>query len=173
MASVVLLRGVNVGGHKTFKPARLVQDLKHLGAVNIGAAGTFVIRKTVSQSTLRAEFARRLPFEAEIIVVPAGEFSRLLSGDPYVDYPQRPDTTRFVSVLARLPRSTPSLPAVFPPSGKWLLQVLSRDRRFVFGVYRREVKAIGYLATVDRMFGVTVTTRSWNTIEAIAKVLES
>jgi hypothetical protein len=52
---VVLLRGVNVGGHRTFRPARLAERLQHLGAINIGAAGTFVIRKPggVIHGTLR------------------------------------------------------------------------------------------------------------------------
>ena len=59
----------------------------------------------------------------------------------------------------------------FPSSGKWLLKILARDNRFVFGVYRRHMKVIGYLGTLDRLFGVPVTTRNWNTITAIAKVL--
>ena len=62
MAQVVLLRGVNVGGHRTFRPALLAKQLQHLGAVNIGAAGTFVIQRPVSRAQVRAEFARRLPF---------------------------------------------------------------------------------------------------------------
>jgi uncharacterized protein (DUF1697 family) len=34
------------------------------------------------------------------------------------------------------------------------------------------MKVIGYLGTLDRVFGVPVTTRNWNTISAIAKVLD-
>ena len=59
-----------------------------------------------------------------------------------------------------------------PASGQWLLKVLARERRFVFGVYRRQMKAIGYLGEVDRLFGVPATTRNWNTITAVARVLE-
>ena len=33
------------------------------------------------------------------------------------------------------------------------------------------MKVIGYLGALDRVFGVPVTTRNWNTIKAIAKVL--
>jgi hypothetical protein len=33
------------------------------------------------------------------------------------------------------------------------------------------MKVISYLGTLDRLFGVPVTTRNWNTIIAIAKVL--
>jgi uncharacterized protein (DUF1697 family) len=52
-----------------------------------------------------------------------------------------------------------------------LLRVLARDGRFVIGEYRRQMKAIGYLGTLDRLFGEPATTRNWNTITAIAKVL--
>ena len=38
-------------------------------------------------------------------------------------------------------------------------------------VIRRHMKVIGYLGKLDDVFGATVTTRSWNTFAAIAKVL--
>jgi hypothetical protein len=60
-----------------------------------------------------------------------------------------------------------------PSRGQWLLKVLARDGRFVFGLYRRHMKVISYLGKFDRLFGVPVTTRNWNTITAIAKVLDS
>jgi hypothetical protein len=34
------------------------------------------------------------------------------------------------------------------------------------------MKTIGYLGMLDRLFGVPVTTRNWNTIAAIVKALE-
>src|SRR3970040_890978 len=52
VALVVLLRGVNVGGHRTFRPTTLTKQLKHLDAVNIGAAGTFVIRRPIKKTQL-------------------------------------------------------------------------------------------------------------------------
>lgn len=173
MALVVLLKGVNVGGHRTFRPAVLAADLADLGVVNIGAAGTFVIRQPVTPARLRAELARRLPFEAEIMICRARDMLGLMSHRHYAGQPVRPDIVRFVSVLAANPRSAPSLPLRLPASGTWLLKVLARERRFVFGVYRRQMKAIGYLGAIDRLFGVPATTRSWKTIAAIANVLEN
>src|SRR5207249_2636335 len=79
VALVVLLRGVNVGGHRTFRPTTLAEQLKHLDAVNIGAAGTFVIRQPVTRAQLRAEFARRLPFDTEIMICQGREIVRLMS----------------------------------------------------------------------------------------------
>jgi hypothetical protein len=34
------------------------------------------------------------------------------------------------------------------------------------------MKAIGQLGTLDRLFGVPVTTRNWNTMAAIGKILD-
>ncbi len=168
---MVLLRGINVGGHRTFRPTTLARQLRHLDAVNIGAVGTFVIRRPVTQARLRAELARRLPFAAEIMICRGREIVRLMSQDHFADQPVRPDVIRFVSVLSRRPRSAPATPMRFPPGGKWLLKILTRDNRFVFGVYRRHMKVIGYLGMMDRLFGVTATTRNWNSIIAIVWVL--
>ncbi|HLQ78404.1 MAG TPA: DUF1697 domain-containing protein [Terriglobia bacterium] len=172
MALVVLLRGVNVGGHKTFRPSILAAQLKHLDAVNIGAAGTFVIRRPVTQTQLRAELARILPFDAEVMICQGREITSLMSQNHFAHVPERPDIVRFVSVLSRIPRAAPSTPMSFPSGGKWLLKILAMDNRFVFGVYRRHMKVISYLGTFDRLFGVPVTTRNWNTITQIARVLD-
>jgi hypothetical protein len=58
-----------------------------------------------------------------------------------------------------------------PAQGKWLMQILATEKRFVFGQYRRHMRTIGYLGKIDRIFGVPVTTRNWNTITAIVRVL--
>ena len=172
MALVVLLRGVNVGGHRTFRPAVLAGQLAHLDAVNIGAAGTFVIRKPVAQARLRAELARRLPFDTAIMIVPGREIARLVARDPFAGERGRRDIVHFVSVLARCPRSAPTLPIAIPAKGRWELRILGRENRLVVGQYRRHMKAISHLGTLDRLFGVPVTTRSWSTITAIARALE-
>ena len=172
MALVVFLRGVNVGGHRTFRPTALIEELKHLDAVNIGAAGTFVIRQPIAQARLRAELARRLAFDTEIMICQGRDIAGLIARNHFAGEPVEPEIVRFVSVLSQRPRSAPSLPVSFPSTGNWLLKVLARDNRFVVGVYRRHMKTIGYLGALDRLFGVPVTTRNWNTVNAIAKVLE-
>lgn len=73
-----------------------------------------------------------------------------------------------MSVLSRRPRRTPALPIALPAAGNWLLEVLARDGRFVFGHYRRHMRVIGYPGKLDAMFGVAATPRNWNTIKAIA-----
>ena len=172
MALVVLLKGVNVGGHRTFRPSVLVKQLTRFGAVNIGAAGTFVIRGAITRTTLRAEIARRLPFRADIMICNGGDILRLADDNPFSGQPSGAGIVHFVSVLARRREASSSLPMTFPPQGSWSLRILECRDRFVLGSYRREMKAIGYLGQLEKVFGVSVTTRNWNTMLAIAKVLK-
>jgi hypothetical protein len=162
---------LNVGGHRTFRPTTLAKRLAHLEAVNLGAAGTLVIRRPVLRARLRAELARRLPSGTEITICAGREIAGLLSRHPFAGRSERPGVVRFVSVLSRRPRSGPSMPMSLPPQGRWLLRILAREGRFVLGVYRRHMKVIGYLGQIDRLFGVPATTRSWSTLGAIAEVL--
>jgi uncharacterized protein (DUF1697 family) len=172
MALVTFLRGVNVGGHRTFRPSILANELKDCGLVNIGAAGTFVVCRPVSQKRLRSELVRRLPFEAEVMMCTGEELIAAASNSPFHDEPPRPDIVRFVSILSKRSRLLPSIPVSIPIRGRWIVKVLSTHDRFVFGLYRREMKAIAYLSAIDELFGVRATTRNWNTINAILKVLK-
>lgn len=171
MALVVFLRGVNVGGHRTFSPSALVKALK-LDAVNIGAAGTFVVRKPISRETLRAELARRLPFDADVMICDGSEIRRLASADPFAGEPGGPTMMQFVSVMAARKASMPAVPLAIPSAGEWGLKVLDVQGRFVIGVCRREMKGIAYLGQMEKILGVRLTTRTWNTILKIARTLE-
>ena len=173
MALVVFLRGVNVGGHKTFQPSLLAKELADYDTVNIGAAGTFVVKNPVSRAKLRAELLKRLPFEPEIMICSGKEIIDIASGDPFAGEPTTPDIVRFVSVLSKPLKSPPKLPMVLNPGDDWLVKIIQIKDRFVFGVYRRAMKTIAYLGQVEKRLGASATTRNWNTINAIVKVLKS
>jgi uncharacterized protein (DUF1697 family) len=172
MALVVFLRGVNVGGHRTFRPSVLARDLSDYDVVNVGAAGTFVVRKPRSRAQFRAALVRKLPFETEVMLCDGRDLLRLERENPFEAEPSRPDVVRFVSILSKAGRLRAAVPITLPPSGKWLLRVIGSHGRFVFGVYRRHMKAIGYLGQLDKLFGGPATTRNWNTIVAIARILK-
>ena len=171
MTQVVFLRGVNVGGHKTFRPSVLAKQLKDCDIVNIGAAGTFVVRNPISQADLRAELLRRLPFEAEIMICSGHEIITAAAANPFTGQPSSPDIVQFVGVMAKRPRGLPDLPLSLP-ADNWLLRLIAIQDRFAFGLYRRHMRAISYLSQVEKRMGVPVTTRNWNTITAIIRVLK-
>ena len=172
MALVVFLRGVNVGGHRTFRPSILARELSDYGVVNVGAAGTFVVRKPGPRAKFRAELLRKLPFKAEVVICDGRDLIRLERENPFGTEPSRPEIVRFVSILSKANRGMASIPCALPPSGGWFVRLIASKDRFVFGVYRRHMKTIGYLGQIDRLFGVPATTRNWNTITAIVRILK-
>src|SRR5207247_6457534 len=173
MSSVVFLRGVNVGGANRCQPAAIAKQLAKFGVVNIGAVGTFVVRENVSESTLRAAIAKELPFKCEIMICPARDIIKLTSKDPFSQQPSGPNIVRFVSVLAERLRALPPIPLSLPSDDDWLLKIIAIQDRFVLGLYRRQMKAISYLGKCEKRFGVPATTRNWNTIEKVVKILRS
>jgi uncharacterized protein (DUF1697 family) len=172
MALVVFLRGVNVGGHRAFRPSVLAADLKKYEVVNIGAAGTFVVRRPGSRAKFRAELQRRLPFVAEIMICDAEDVLRLETEHPFEAPSPGSNTVHFVSVLSKAGSLRATLPIALPPGGEWLVQVISQTNQFIFGMYRRHMKTIGHLGRLDKIFGAPVTTRNWNTILAITRILK-
>jgi uncharacterized protein (DUF1697 family) len=173
MALVVFLRGVNVGGHRTLRPSILARELSRYDVVNVGAAGTFVVRKPGSRAKFRTALLRKLPFEAEIVLCEGRDLMRLEMENPFGTQPSPPDVVRFVSILSKAGGVRAPLPVTFPADGDWLVRVIACEGQFVFGVYRRHMKTIGYLGQIDKLYGVPATTRNWNTIIAIMRILKS
>ena len=173
MALVVFVRGLNVGGHRSFRPSRLATELSNHDVVNVGAAGTFVVRRPGSRARFRAELIRKLPFEAEIIFCGGHEILRLARDNPFGTQAPRSDMVRFVSVLSKANRGRVRCPVSIPPGGEWFVRVIAAKSRFVFGTYRRQMKTIGYLGQLDKLFGAPATTRNWNTMLAVVKILKA
>jgi uncharacterized protein (DUF1697 family) len=171
MRWVVFLRAVNVGKANRCQPALIAKQLTRFGVVNIGAVGTFVVRRDVSESVLRAAIAKKLPFKCEIMICRARDVIKLASQDPFARQPSGPDITRFVNVLAKRLPAPPALPLSLPSDDDWLVKIIAIQGRFALGLYRRQMKAISYLGKIEKLLGVPVTTRNWNTIKKVAKIL--
>jgi hypothetical protein len=111
------------------------------------------------------------------MICPARDIITLSSKDPFSHQPpvrlgpSGPDITRFVSVLHKRPRALPPLPLSLPSDHEWLLKIIAIENRFVLGLYRRQMKAISYLGKIEKLLGVPVTTRNWNTIQKVAQIL--
>ena len=169
MSSVLFLRGVNVGGANRCQPALMAKQLARFDIVNIGAVGTFVVREDISESVLRTAFAGKLPFKCEIMICPAQDIIKLTSKDPFAGQSAGPNITRFLSVAREPLRARNSsgpnqtsnlkpqkfeLPLNLPSNDAWLLKIIAIKDHFVLGLYRREMKAISYLAKIEKLLGV-------------------
>ncbi len=171
MALVVFLRGVNVGGFRTFRPSILAREMSDYDVVNVGAAGTFVVRKPGSRAKFRTALLRKLPFKAEVVLCDARDLIRLETENPFAAETSPSDVVRFVSILSKAGGVRASLPVTFPSEGEWLVRVMASQGQFVFGMYRRHMKTISYLGQIDKLYGVPATTRNWNTIISILRIL--
>jgi uncharacterized protein (DUF1697 family) len=172
MALIVFLRGINVGGHRTFRPNMLARELGAYDVVNVGAAGTFVVRKPGSRAKFLAELRQKLPFRAEVAFCNGSDLVGLDRENPFGSEPSRPDTVRFMSILSKTVRGKLSLPIALPDSDEWFVRIIASKNQLIFGEYRRHMKTIGYLGQIDKLFGAPATTRSWSTIRSVLRVLK-
>jgi len=173
MALIVFFRGINVGGHRSFRPKVLAKELGSYDAVNVGAAGTLVVRRPGLRAKFLADLRRKLPFEATIACCDDTDLIRLEEEHPFGSEPPSVDIVQFVSIFSEAKRRRVSLPISLPDGGEWLVRISGSQHRLVYGVYRRHMKTIGYLGQIDRLFGAPATTRSWKTILSVLRILKS
>jgi uncharacterized protein (DUF1697 family) len=174
MAHVVFLRGVNVGGSRCFQPSALARELAHLGAENIGAAGTFVIRERLSEAALRSEFTRRLPFTTELMICRSGELTKLAATNPFATAASSPDLRRFLSVLARRPGELPPLPFSYPPGRDWQVRIIGASGRLAWAWWRRQGRSlVDPNGVIEKYLGIRATTRNWNTVLRLCEILRA
>jgi len=172
MAQVVLLRGINVGGYRNFRPSLLAKQLCTYDVVNIGAAGTFVVRQPCARAKFLAALHSKLPFEVEVAFCNARDLLEMDMESRFQAEPSRPDTVHFVSVLAKAARNKVTFPISIPDVRDWFVRIIGSRGRLVFGEYRRHMKTIGYLGQIDNIFGASATTRSWSTIQSVLRILK-
>lgn len=161
-----------MGGHRRFQPSVLARELASFGVTNVGAAGTFVVRGKVSRASLKGEILRRLPFEAEVMICPARDIIGLARGDAFENEPAGETVRRFVSVMDKPLRTLPSLPVSQPAGGGWEVKVVGVSGRYALSLHRPMGHRIYPNAVVEKAFGVSATTRNWNTIATICDILQ-
>jgi hypothetical protein len=88
----------------------------------------------------------------------------------YTHKPAGKDIGRFVSVLQKAPRAKPTLPIEQPAGAKWEVRIIAISGRFALSV--RRIGQTYSNAVAEKHLGVPSTTRNWNTIETICKILK-
>jgi uncharacterized protein (DUF1697 family) len=163
-AHVIFVRAANVGGSGVFSTAALA---KKLDLLNVGAAGTFVARGSVSP----AEIAREIPFPVDLAIRPAAEVLRLVDAGA----PRAPKGAQvFVSVLVAPAKQSPRLPLEVPDGRPWTLSVVAKRGPYVVSLRRPEQqRGLDLSAVVEKAFGARSTTRGWPTFERIAAAVRS
>ena len=171
MPTAIFLRAVNVGGTKVFRPAQLVKPLAHLGLVNIGAAGTFVVKERLSDTAIRAELMEHLPEGAEAFFAKGSEVAALVAKPPFPAKPFPDEHSRYITIFAKAP-GTVKLPRDYPPGKDWECRVYAVQGRFLSSIRRMHSDPGTFpLKQLEKEFGARGTTRNWNTIVKVAAAL--
>jgi uncharacterized protein (DUF1697 family) len=150
----------------------LAKELEAYDVLNVGAAGTLIVRKPGSRAKFLAALRRQVPFEVQVALCDGSDLLRLEMENPFGSEPPRQDLVRFVSILSTAARGKASLPIALPEGGEWFVRIIGTKDRLVYGVYRRHMKTIGYLGQIDEVFGSPATTRSWSTILSVLRILK-
>lgn len=173
MPHAVFLRAANVGGRNVFRPAQLATALRHLGFVNVGAAGTFVVRERASAAAIRDEILAKLPFELDLAVVPGRTLQALVRTEPFHGVTFSKDLRGWAAILCRRPGKPPRLPLEAPTGKPWTVRLDRIEGPFALGLHRRRAGAFLFPnQVVEKALGTPATTRWWETILQVARLLE-
>jgi len=172
MAHVVFLRAANVGGKNVFRPAQLAAALAHLEVVNVGAAGTFVVRSSASATAIRREFLSRLPYQPAIAVRPARELIALAKSAPFKGVAFSKDLRGWAAVLCGKLKSKPTLPLMRPTGKAWSVRFDRIEGPYALGLWRRADGFVSPNQLVEDALGVPATMRYWETFEKVAGLIE-
>ena len=169
--AVVFLKGVNVGGHRRLKPSLLARRLRRYEAVNVGSAGTFIVSGRVSRRGLAATIREAVSFEVQMVICSAREIRAIADETAFDGAPGGKANVRFVSMQVRRAPLRRRPPFALGDGRRWDLKVLVQRGRFILGVHRRQMRALGALAQLEELGGGAITTRSWGTIRRLAAMM--
>jgi uncharacterized protein (DUF1697 family) len=173
MSNVVFIRAANVGGKNVFKPAQIAAALPHLQVINVGAAGTFLVRERASAARIRAELLVHIPFVPELAVIPAADILALVRSAPFRGTKFSKDVRGWTAVLCGKSRARPTLPISVPDGKAWSVRFDRLEGAFALGLWRRRPKGFVFPnQVVEKVLGVRATMRWWETIERIARLIE-
>jgi uncharacterized protein (DUF1697 family) len=171
---VAFLRGINVGGKKIIKMEILRGIFEALGMSNVQtyiASGNVLFdTRARSEKALRSKLESGMGHEVRVALFEFPEVASIVDQDPFKGIKATPDVALFVTFLAEKPKQSPKLPFVF---AKENLEVIALVGRAAFIVARRKQNGMFGFPNdfIEKQFGVTGTTRNWNTVQKIAALV--
>lgn len=171
MRYVAFLRAVNVGG-RTVKMGELVKRVSTLGFTNVT---TFIASGNVLFDAPKADpdrHARRLEKDLEawlgypvpVMARTLPDLEALVAANPFKGEARERDAKLYVSFLWAPPKVVPKLPLLLPREGLKLFRIEGRE---AYGVSSRLAAGKFGVPNFEKLLGVPVTTRNWNTVRRI------
>ena len=162
---IVLLRGINVGGHNKLLMVELTDILNGLGAEGVRTyiqSGNAVMQGDIGGEAIAAAIETAKGFRREVMVVSCKAFSAIANANPY---PKSEGKALHIWFLA-------SAPDFDAERADALAAVSERYHVTDRAIYLHAPDGIGrskLAAAMEKIAGVPATARNWNTV---SKLLE-
>jgi uncharacterized protein (DUF1697 family) len=175
---IAFLRGINVGGNTTIRMEALREAFSRLGLWSVKtvlASGNMVFEaddadRTALALRIQAALKETFGFEIAVMLRSAGEIQALLAADPFKDVPVTPDTRLYVTFLGDGIESRVKAPFVSQEGDTGVVRVFAHEV-CTFMILSEGRGTPELMKGIEQEYGKTVTTRSWNTIVRIGKLL--
>lgn len=173
---IVLLRGINVGGHNRLPMKSLVADLESLGLTRVQTyiqSGNVVCdgpraKPKVLAAKIAAAIERRRRFKPGVLLLRPGELRAAIDANPFSTAAAQPQSLHFffLETAARKPNRA-GIEAAKSATEKY---ALTND---VFYLYAPEgIGRSKLAASLERLLGVAATGRNHRTVEKLRALSE-
>ena len=162
--AIVLLRGVNVGGHRKLPMADLKRALAELGYGDVQtllASGNVVVDAGTTtpaalEKKLEADLQRALGLQTDVMVRDPIQWSAIIAANPFVNE-AKADPSHLLMVALKEPPSSSARAAIEAWPGPELIHVGDREAFVFYGDGMRDSKL-----NLSKLG--TGTGRNWNTV---------
>jgi uncharacterized protein (DUF1697 family) len=144
-------------------------------AKSVGHAGNLLWTQPagkVPREKLRALLGRRLGESPELMVRSARDMRRIIAAEPFGPLTSDKAIKLYVVFLSRKPKQVPPLPQRLEKEALELVAVIGRE---AYVVSRKKPGTVMYgfpNQFVEKALGVPATSRNWNTVVKIAKLVK-
>jgi uncharacterized protein (DUF1697 family) len=175
---VAFLRGINVGGNTLIKMTDLKTAFESIGLKNVVSvltSGNVVFEAissapTVLKRQIEEMLATRFGVPVVAILRTASQISKLIKSNPFQGRKLSPQIKLQVTFLAKENKTSAKFPIALPAKEFQIVQVSSGEICSVVDL-STNARTPELMKVLEKQFGKGVTTRTWNTIEKVAKVL--
>jgi uncharacterized protein (DUF1697 family) len=173
---VALLRGINVGGRTIKMDALrdLFGSLDYKDVKTLLASGNVVFEAgTASPAALRAKIEKAIAAEfgyaVHILLRSEKEIAVLMKSAPFKGVKATPKTRFYITFLSEKPKSNLKIPYASLGGGYVIRAVRPGHIESVLDLAKGGT--IDAMAILEKEFGTHITTRNWNTVEKIHKLM--
>ncbi len=148
---------------QAFEDAGFTEVRTVLGSGNVvfsARSGSESSIEQKAEQAMRRQLGRIFP----AIVRPVEMLAELIASDPFARFRLPPDAKRIVTFLRSAPERSPRLP--IEQDGARILRLNGRE---VLTAYVRSPRGPVFMTLIQKTFGADVTTRTWETVQKVAR----